>query len=270
MRNGAIRLYTIFVFLVMSAGCKQAPPPPSHDRDLSEDDTIVLLPVAPPWTDPALKDGKADWPNFNAPENESELKDSSAKKEELVTEIRGVIDEYNGLVDEGVSDDLVEFFAKEQQDAVRPYIEAGLSLGKKIQALRDALKEKAPDATDRISDAFHVLASKTIAKLSVDAITYVSPTELTGRLTLFGTESECRFLLKEDIWFIELPQLPDFAGVKPIVDQVGTAFDTWLNKLQSGDGAVASVLAEIEQRAQSLAGVPPVEKNTNESGSDDE
>lgn len=270
MGNRAILLYAILVLPAMSAGCKHAPAPPSHDRDLSDDDSVVLLPVAPPWSNPALKDGTADWPAFNASEDEPKPDDSSRKQEELISEIRELIDEYNGLVDDGVLDDLVEFFAEEQQDAVRPYIEAGLSLSKKMGALRDALEEKAPNSTDGISVTFRDLASKSIEKLSVDAITYVSPTELTGRLPLLGAQAECRFLLKEEMWFIELFPLPDFAGVKPIVDQVLAAFDTWRNKLESGDGSVESVLTEIEQRAESLAGLLPNDEKADEPGSDDE
>lgn len=270
MNNRAIRCYAMLAFVAMSVSCRRAPPPPSHDRDLSDDDTVVLLPVAPPWSNPALKEGKADWPAFNDAGDEPESDDSSLQQEELITEIRELIDEYNGLVDDGVLDDLVEFFAEEQQDAVRPYVEVGLSLGIKIRKLRVALMEKAPDSEERISVALGALASGTIGKLTVDAIDYVSPTELTGRLPLLGKQAECRFLLKEDMWFIELPQLPDFAGVKPIVDQVLTAFDTWLNKLQSDDGSVESVLAEMEQQAESLAGAPPYNEKADEPGSDDE
>ena len=146
-----LRLRARGLFLVLgvatACSCRDTDPPRPHNRDLGNDETI-LLPLSSPRKDPDLKDGEAEWHSFREvlPGEAADTADGGGElpAEEIEAEIRDVIDAYNELVAEGDVEELLKFFVEDQGEVIAPYLEVGLAVSKKLAETRAALEERLP------------------------------------------------------------------------------------------------------------------------------
>ena len=125
-----------------ATACRDTAPPPLHNRDLGGDG-VVLLPTAPMWHDSAIAEGRADWYAFREPAIEEESGTDEAPRRaapvqgnQVEAAIREMIDEYNGFVPEATVDDLLEYYAEEQHDVLKPLFEAATSFAQIYTAIR--------------------------------------------------------------------------------------------------------------------------------------
>jgi hypothetical protein len=265
-------------------GCRDTEPPQPHNRDLGSDgvlllptasvrhnpaiadgqadwpasDGVLLLPTASVRHNPAIADGQADWPAFREPQFDEEGPDTTGAGEgltaeergEVETEIRELIDEYNGLLEDATADDLLEFYVEEQHEVLRPLFEAALAVKAKLAEVRGELEAKMPDATDRVVSAFENVAARMDTRLSADSLTVVSDTEVTAERAEGSAGMALRFLVVDEDWYIEVPAVDQFSRVpKPELDLALTTYDGLLQGLRSGEVPPETALQQIESAA---------------------
>lgn len=250
------RFRTILASLAILAatlGCRKAEPPMAYNRDLGDDGT-TLLPVASPWKETALKDGRADWHPFREPGAEEPQAAETTEEPpagdagETEAEVRDLIAEYNELIDGAAVDDLMEFFASDQRDALKPAIESALAANEKLSKVTAALEAQLPDAGDRIANAAKTVRMRAGVGLSIESITVVSEDEATAKLA-GGFAPGCTLRLLDDVWYIALAGAPDFADLKQSTSAFAQTCDTWLTSLESDEAAAETVLSQMEQPA---------------------
>lgn len=243
-------------------GCRDTQPPPNHNRDLGTDG-VVLLPTASVWHDPGIAGGRADWHPFRDPSANQDADSDPAGaaqgsaggsaaggNQQVETQVRAMIDDYNDFVDEATVDDLLDYYVEAQHNTLKLLFETGKTLTESFTAIRKELEAKLPDASDRIDAALAVLAAKTSSKLAVDALNAVSATEVTGRMASGPPEPAYRFRLIDEDWYIELVGLGDFAELKPAIDAGLAKYSGLLVDLQTGQISAQEALQQVEAEAQ--------------------
>ena len=244
----------LFLVSMMGSGCRDGDPPSAHNRNLGDADSL-LLPVRSARVDPDLKDGTAEWyefPEFNAEQEAAGDEPADGGGSEIETEIRELISEYNELVAERTLDDILEYHIEEQHETIAALYEVKFTTLDKLAEVKAAFEEKLPEAGERVADRFAPLEVAADVELVVDSLTTAGDSEVTGNLPAGSTTSTCRFVVVEEDWYIEFPQLPEFAQVKPSLDNITAACDGWLQSLQSGERAAEEVLAEVEAFVRAL------------------
>jgi len=241
--------------VVVGMGCRDTKPPPAHNHDLGSDGE-PLMPTASVWHDPDIAKGQADWHPFReleaVPEpttGETTTDTAPAGEGRIETEIRELIDEYSELVAETTVDDvddLLDYYMEEQHDALRPWLGAAVSLPDKLGRIREALEEKLPAEKERIVAAFSKLKDPSGLELVVESVTVVSDQEATVRLPAGSPISTYRFVIVDEEWYIEIPEIQKLAALKPALDRAVATSDGWLQGLESGQAAPQQVLQQIE------------------------
>ncbi|UCC31628.1 MAG: hypothetical protein JSU86_04990 [Phycisphaerales bacterium] len=244
--------------VVVGMGCRDTEPPPAHNRDLGSD-REPLMPTASVWHDPDIAKGQADWHPFREPEaapepTEGETTTGAAPADEggVETEIRELIDEYNELVAETTVDDvddLLDYYMEEQHDALRPWLEAAVSLPVKLERIREALEEKLPAEKERIAEAVSKLQDPSGRELNVGSITVVSDQEATAQLPAGSPISTYRFVVVDEEWYIEVPEIQKLAALRPALGLAMATFDGWAQGLDSGQASPQQVLQQVEVAA---------------------
>ena len=249
-----IRL-AILLCCAVATGCRETEPPRAYERDLGTDD-LVLLPVTAPLKDAELKDGRADWHPFRKPGAEEPAAEEGAEESgedgasALASEIRALLENYNEVVAEATADDLLEFYTADQHEALKPVLEAGLGVQRKLGDLAAALGEKLPDSAERIEGATRALAARAAMVLLVETVSAESENAATGVLPAGGIAPTCRFRRIEGEWYIELNALESIGSA---IEGLTQSCDGWLLSLKSEQGDAEAVLEAMERPRQAPA-----------------
>ena len=236
-------------------GCRDSDPPPTFYRNLGTED-IPLLPAASVIHDVSLMKGSADWVPFRevtedeagTPSEDGAPSDSSTSETE--TEIRDLLREYNELVADRDIDELMVYHIESHQETVKSWYEVQFSLLDKLVEVQTALTSALPDSQARIEQAMSPLNSAS-AGLSVETLTVENGSLVIGKLAGGGVTPMCRFVVLEDEWFIDLPNLPQtFAQLKPVLDGRMSMIDSLKLALESGSVAAEQVLEQLETQAK--------------------
>lgn len=256
------------LFTIGGIGCRDTDPPPAHFRDLGTD-SVPLLPTASVRQNPAIAGGQADWHPFREPStvptaaatprtSEGEDRQDSKQIEgddrqdskQIEAEIRELIEEYNEVVADGTVDDLLDYYVEQQHETIRPFIESAAALAETLEQIRSELEAKMPEATDRIATVFGVLESRVRLKPVLDAITDVTDTAATGKMSGDSLDSTYRFLVVDEAWYIELQNPEDLSQLRSALDDVVSAYRGWLQDLQAGQAPPEDILQKLETRAK--------------------
>ena len=164
-------------------GCRDSDPPRTHYRDLGPEGTLLRPAGSPKYaiTDPRTP--TADWYPFRDPTEEAEEpadEDSGGEawKAEIEAELRELIADYNALAADKDIEELLAYHSEEQQEELKPIIEAGFTLAERLPQLAAAFEEKLPDHTERITSALARLGDPAGKTLSVESITVVDDTHV--------------------------------------------------------------------------------------------
>ncbi len=238
------------------AGCRDVEPVPSHHRDLGQDGR-ALLPTVSVRLVAGIAGGKADWPGFREP-NFDEQPDSAdegsaaaaAGQSGEEAAIRELIDEYNEFVPDATVDELLEYFAEDQGDAIRPILETQRQVSTILAELRAQLSSAVPDEGARVTAALDAVAAGFDCKLHVDSITMAGEGEATAVVS-DPHISGMRMRVIEEDWFFELAG--DLAQVKSGYDDSLATYRGMLDGVRSGGTAPSEVLQQIESNAAESA-----------------
>lgn len=258
---------------VMTA-CRDTQPPPAHNRDLGADG-VVLLPTASAWHDPGIATGRADWHPFREPSADEEAGSDSlgsartdaggaaaGSNQQVETQVRAMIDDYNDFVAEATVDDLLDYYIEEQHGALKQLFGSAKTITESFAAIRKELEAKLPDALDRIDAALTVLEADADPKLAVDSLTVVSATEVTGGMAGGPTGTAYRFRLIDEDWYIELVGLGDFAELKPAIDAGLAKYSGLLVDLQTGQMSPQTALEQVEAKSQAVRAATGLDTST--------
>ena len=106
---------------LMSAGCREDREPPQAFEGVMWDGSTALVSMPGPMLDARVAAGTAQFPDFRPPDDgaSGDGADASGGSESTaLNEVRDLIDEYNGHVDDENYDDLAEYYIEEQREAV--------------------------------------------------------------------------------------------------------------------------------------------------------
>ena len=246
---------------VTMAGCRDLDAPVPHNRNLGNEETL-LLPTQGSRYDVDLKSGAADWYEFREfdteeqPEAVAEAETADEDEGGLESTIRELISEYNELIAERNLEGLLEYHVEDQHEIIGALIEAGFAIVDKVAELRALLEEQLPEAQNRVTEVFGGLAEALDPELTVDTLTVVNDQEVIGKLRQVGGIPECRFVLVEGDWYIMVPQLPGFGGMKPALDTTKGAFETLIQGLRSGQVSAEETLSRLESMANMMGATP--------------
>jgi hypothetical protein len=200
--------------------------------------------------DANLRSGSAEWLDF--PELRAEAKSDAAELPadadgEVETEIRGLITEYNELLAERALEDLLEYHVENQQDTIAELYRAVFAVVDELADTQTAFDESLPDSADRVAELFGRLEGAAGAQLAVDALEVVNDEEVGGRLPAGAMTARCRFVIIDEEWYIEYPQLPQPAEVSARLDRITAAMSQWREALDAGERPAEEVLGEAER-----------------------
>jgi hypothetical protein len=250
--------------LAGTGGCREGRDPQPYESDLGEGGNI-LLPVDSPIMNAKVARGTAEFPEFRDPAEEVvELGPED--------QIRDLIKEFNEYVRDEDYGILVEYFVEHQQDEIGALIEATTSMFTKVDELRAALLEAAPDQEERINGVVDKGLRKDKLTIEVEAVKAVSETKVVAQLpkedvpALEGFLPELHFELVEEEWYIVEPNLDlrkaKMQTVQGIVEQI----DAWIAGLQDGSMTVDQVLSPLEMQ---IAAAEALETSGGSSGVED-
>lgn len=247
-------------------GCNEQKPPPTFYTDLGDEGTL-LLPTSSPRVDPRMKDGRADWHPFRDPDSQparpqkTEVDRDSpdgaatiANSGALEQQIREAIDEYNGLLDDGKLEDLLEFFDEADAAVVERLTTTIPALSGKISELNDALPS--PDAS--LSAAASALTLASVLRLNVESITITGEREGVAALKtpLSGanetsTAPDVLFTLGEDdYWYVKLSALSSLAPQLDALDRGVAALEQVITDVKSGQVSGDAVAEQVSLAGQ--------------------
>ena len=264
------RRRALFLLLCMTTGtvgCRDTEPPPAFNRDLGSDG-VLLLPTTSVWHEPEIAMGKADWHPFRdlspqraaglSPRGSETPGSPAGKGGRIESQLREMIDDYNGFVAEATVDELLDYYVEEQHDTLKPLFESVTQLAEVYAMIRKELEAKLPDAKGRIDASVGFLEADADNRLPVESITVVSNTEATGKLAGASIVPMCRFRLIDEDWYIEIPGLAALASLKPMLDAGLATYRGLLDGLRSGQLSAEAVLQKMElaaQMARALSGM---------------
>jgi hypothetical protein len=272
MRKLGIDLSISFVLLlILIPACLESEPPRPYNSDMG-DEGRPLPPTAASWTDPAVRNGTAEWMPFQPadpaagprpePPSASRETEETPAGEPSPTEaaVRAFIKDFNAVVAEKNFKELPAYFVRDQRGKVRDLLATGDQFLEKFDGLLNAIEEKSPGAAEPLR-RFQTLAAATQSReLNVEALTVVSPTEVTARivpppgLTVPEEVLAARFLLRNDQWEVELKQIELAAASWPAIQAMIERFDSLIEAVQSGAVPVETV---VQQLSAGLAAIMP-------------
>jgi len=257
---------SLMMFAAAMPGCREKDPPPSHNVDLGETGR-PLPPTSGAVHDVTLKDGSADLAPFREPtipSDEPALRPSRgnvagsgdvavggevANAGEIEKEIRDAIVEFNDLLTDGTTEDLLDFFTEEQSKIAGSLISTLESLDTKLGELAEVAGDRAPaiEAIRTQLVAARLLAIDPVT-VKVDVANKVTVTLSKSPLPPFlpGLSDEAKaaltvtFSMGEDgFWYIDSPIVSALGSIEPTLKQVITEIDG----LVSGGDATSSLSA---------------------------
>lgn len=257
---GKLTAYALVLLLLTGCPEKQTPTETFYNLGTSDD---PLMPVGSTMQDPRLAKGSADWvPIRELAQDGNEDEDSAAdgagqtstgETAEIEEEIRGLLKNYNDLVADRDIDEIVAYHVESQQEAAKAWYETQFAMLDKLAGIESALNAALPDEADRIAAAFAPL-KRTSGGLDVGKLTVESKNLVIGELA-HGASPMCKFMLIDDEWFIEIPNLPEtFAAIKPVLDTQQTLIDNLKQGLESGQIAADQILTQLEAQVKALRG----------------
>lgn len=257
MHRRAWKMFSAVGFAVLAVvGCRDNEPPPSFYRNLGTED-VPLLPAASVIHDVSLLKGTADWVPFRdlaeaeagTPSEDvaaAEASPSGDSNAETEAEIRDLLKDYNELVADRDIDELIIYHIESHQDTAKQWYEVQFSLMDKVGEIQTALTSALPDSKARIEQAFAPVVAS-VTGLSVDTLTVESDELVVGKLAEGGVAAMCRFVIVDDEWFIDLPNLPEtYAELKSEIDGSMAMIEAVKAGLSSGTMLADQVLAQLE------------------------
>lgn len=253
------------VLFVGPAGCREKPPAPTHNYNLSLNDT-PLLPTGAPTKDASLADpqqNRADWVAFRDPADVAAeptiTRKPEADVEELTAEVKAelqeVVSDYNEVAKDGDVPGLLEYYVEQQQKVAEDYLTTAKSVGEAVANIRGALPEDAPDS---VAPAIAILDRFALASslaLSIDEIEDADEQRIVGRVTshegVKAAMNDLEFVLVEDEWFLQLGPLEMVEGWTADAKQATEAL-TPLVEVAKGGGDGAELLAKLTEAGKGL------------------
>jgi hypothetical protein len=245
------------------AACRPSEPAPTYNEDLGTEE-MVLLPTSSPWYDAAIAKGQADWRPFRKPGAESKSGGTATGDAKpaggnpgVESELRKLVSEFNGLVDEGKFDEAADFFIEEQVGPARQVVELIPALAGKMKEIAEVL----PGDNENLKKAVAGVSLSAVLKLDVATITVSSPTEAVGKLALAaGGAGDVRFVLvkdKEEYWYIDHPQIRALGTALPALQQSLPQLDAFITGVKSGQIGGEALAQQAAALNQMLAGMLP-------------
>ena len=266
-RAGCVLFSLFFLVALGTLGCKETEPPAAYNYDLG-DGKVSLPPTSAVHVDFRLADGRADWPAFRDPAAAPppNQQDKPAVPSGAESELRELVQEYNEFVAEATVDDLLEYFASDQHNALRPWLKIALASTVKLAAVGAQLAAKLPDAQDQFAKTLAWHEGKYSPKLSIGSITIKGATEAVGTASAGSSLGPIRFVLDEEDWYFEVLDPDRLAGMSASAAEAVTMYEQCLTDLASGDRSAEQVM---EQLASDVASDAPADK-TNADGAETE
>ena len=267
------------------AACREIEPPRSYDRDLGTDGA-PLPPTSLTWLEPKVKDGRAQWHPFREPTkgqpDATAGAGTVAGNDEIQTQLREMLVEYNKILSEERYDELPDFFVESQADAAEKLMQTFPALLGKFRELNETLPE--PDL--QFTKLLDAMSPQTAFRLEVEAIEVVSRSEATGRLKPMpgpfaaspgDAGRQVRFVQGEDdYWYFDLPALAAITPRLQAFQQQADMLDQLIAGIKSGQvpgdivaeqlGSQLKVLKQWEQGGEADG---PTQANGRDSGADE-
>lgn len=280
----ALSIY-LALLLILIPACRESEPPRPYYTDMG-DENRPLPPPATTWTDPAIKNGTADWPPFQPADPAAAPRSAAAPKPVETTEtppagepspveaaVRAFIKDFNAVVAEKDFKELPAYFVRDQRGKVRDLLATGDQFLAKFDNLLNAIDEKSPGAAEPLR-RFQSLAATTQAReLNVESLAVLSPSEVTARLipppglTVPDELLAARFLLRNDEWEVELKQVDITTASLPAIQAMIQQFDTLIEAVQSGAVPTETVVQQLSAGMAAMmppSEPPPAEKPSSE------
>ncbi|MEK6676388.1 MAG: hypothetical protein AABZ47_12130 [Planctomycetota bacterium] len=246
--------------MVLFVGCRDLEPPRSFHADLG-DEGAALLPTPGAWHDSAVKEGQAEWhpfPSLQAAGKESAKgslgEAGSGSGNPAEASVRKFIQEFNEVVAEKDYESMPDYFVEGQRGQVKELLSFQKTALEKVQALVQAIEEKAPGKGDAIKKLFEqVLSSQSFGEMKVESLSVVSETEVLGKVASppVGTPVpekalEVRFVSVKDEWEMESGAMELAAGMMPLLQMAMGQFDSMVEGIRSGAVPVDALVSQLE------------------------
>jgi hypothetical protein len=172
----------------------------------------------------------------------------------LIHEVRSLIEEYNGLVDDESYDELAGYYVEAQREAVGSLVTLTKDALAKVNALGDALKGALPDEEDRVAGLLDTLTASSSLKLAVSSLAVAGEEEVTGALpSLPGMPATIRFRLMEadgeTNWYIDSPVVAMASAMKPMIEAQLASWDQVIQAVQADPSTAEQMLQSLETAA---------------------
>lgn len=223
-----------------------------------------MLPVPPPkYVLTSAQVGTADWYPFRDPtqappdpeldrgEDDEDLSAEAPPAEEVEQEIRELVAGYNSLAEERDLEGVLGYYIEAQQETLRPVVEAAFALADKIPELAAALEAKLPERADDVGRVLSALRASAGPAISLKAVTAGDDDSANAELSGGVMGTRCRFLVIDDEWYIEFPDVAP-AGAKAALAAALATCDGWLAALAADEPPAEEILAQIEAAEEAL------------------
>lgn len=256
-------------------GCREVDPQPSLYADLGEGDRR-LLPTPPPPRDPRVKTGQAEFKTFLSPAEKAAKpaqKDAGSDQpnasDEIIAEVRTLIDEYNEVIAAKEYDKAVDFYVDRQRETAASVFATTREVDRLVDELKIALSEKIPDGAARLEKVFASLGGSSSAKLTVLDFKVINDSEVEGKLPpipMVPTTITFRLLHDEkedtDFWYIDSPMLAEYDKYRQLVEMGKTQFAAMLEQVKSGAIPAVSILEQLEAATKLIESLTPKETDS--------
>lgn len=253
----------LIIMGMAAVGCRETEPPPTHFEDLGTDGS-PLLPTSPVWQKAAIAGGQAEWHPFRDPAIEPTLEEEDGDDEEddaktatdgdeVETEIRALIDEFNELVDEATADEILEYFVVEQAEALKPIVEAASATTETLEFLQGELGARLPDAADRINNAMSKILADMSLALRVSSVNVKSDTEVDVSVDGGVIAQDYRLVIVDEEWYIEVAEADELGKLASALDAGLKYYRNMLEGVGSESVPAEDGLKALEAAASKLA-----------------
>jgi len=239
-------------------GCRKDNEGTSYEGDLGRDGTI-LLPTSSTWVSADIAKGQAEWHPFRKPGDappEADVTTGAPASTEgengdaVEKALREFIEGYNDVVQTAPAEELLDYYVVEQQEALKPLLEAVASLASVDSDLSTELETKLADDPDRASAVVASLDASSPCKLSVRTFSDVSAAGATAELAPGSLFPSCAFVLVDQDWYLKVPEGEVLAQSQATLEATLTARKGWLEALGLEAADVDSIVKQIEEAAK--------------------
>jgi hypothetical protein len=243
-------------FLVISGGlalalapsCRdERPEPVAYYRDLGEGGR-VLPPTPAARLNFRLGEGSVEWIPFRKP-SESSAEEVSGP-EAALRDVQAMLQDVNGAMADEDWDAVGDFFQEPQRAALRKVIDLSAAGRERRQRLGDALKEKLPDAEERVDAALSAARKDFQRGFHVKDLVVAGEGQVTGRLADTPPMlAAINFVNVDGDWYIDWPILTT-PGMTTMLESMVGVLDQLIQELSSGAMPAEQVLTQIEAQAK--------------------